>query len=87
MKTNLNTVSPVSEPAAFEEDVTAGNCLYLTRLCTPVREREKEINRDANKELHYYKDIDRTTLVRTLSGVFVCHCHINPHQHTSTVFF
>ena len=30
-KTNSrNTVSPVSEPAAFEEDVTATNCLYLT---------------------------------------------------------
>ncbi len=85
MKTNLNTVSPVSEPAAFEEDVTAGNCLYLTRLCTPVREREEKTHRDANKELHYYKDTDRTTLVRTLSWAFVC--HINPYQHTSTIFF
>lgn len=36
---NLNTVSPVSEPAAFEEDVTATNCLYLTWLCTPVKKK------------------------------------------------
>lgn len=50
-KTNSrNTVSPVSEPAAFEEDVTATNCLYLTWLCTPVREREEETERGSNKE-------------------------------------
>ena len=41
--------SPVSEPTSFEEDVAAGNCLYLTRLCTPVREREEETKR---KEFH-----------------------------------
>lgn len=62
MKTNLNTVPPVSEPAAFEEDVTAGNCLYLTWLGTPVREREEETERDANKELHSYKASEAQTL-------------------------
>lgn len=46
MKTNLKTVSPVSEPAAFEEDVAAGNRLYLTWLCTPVIEREEETKKD-----------------------------------------
>lgn len=46
MKTNLDTVSPVSEPAAFEEDVAATDCLYLARLGAPVGEREEEANRD-----------------------------------------
>lgn len=42
MRAHLCAVSPVSEPAAFEEDVAAANRLYLTRLCAPVKSREGE---------------------------------------------
>lgn len=42
MRAHSCAVSPVSEPAAFEEDVAAANRLYLTRLCAPVKGREGE---------------------------------------------
>lgn len=52
--TNKNAVSPVSEPAAFEEDVAATNCFYLTWLCTPVRERSGvKKNTDGSREAYY----------------------------------
>lgn len=35
LKHTHHPASPVSEPAAFEEDVTATNCLDLTGFCTP----------------------------------------------------
>lgn len=42
-------VSPVSEPAAFEEDVAAGNGLYLAWLCTSVSQTEKNTNKNRNE--------------------------------------
>lgn len=37
-------VLPVSEPAAFEEDVTATNCLDLTGFCAPEEIKAKKQN-------------------------------------------
>lgn len=39
---NTHTSSPVSEPAAFEEDVTATNCLDLTGFCTPEEIKQEK---------------------------------------------
>lgn len=39
---NTRVVSPVSEPAAFEEDVTATNCLDLTGFCASEEIKQKK---------------------------------------------
>lgn len=38
-----SAISPVSEPAPFEEDVAATNRLYLARLGAPVKDREEAV--------------------------------------------
>lgn len=41
-QTGTTPASPVSEPAAFEEDVAATNCLDLTGFCTSEEIKEKK---------------------------------------------
>lgn len=38
-----SAISPVSEPAPFEEDVAATNRLYLARLGAPVKDRGEAV--------------------------------------------
>lgn len=56
MRAHSCAVLPVSEPAAFEEDVAAANRLYLTRLCAPVKGREGEDDIKKRKFVVVYRE-------------------------------
>lgn len=63
-QTGTTPASPVSEPAAFEEDVAATNCLDLTGFCTSEEIKQKK----KQKKQHEWVYAKNTTAIQAGVG-------------------